>query len=113
MKTIRIEPNFDSWRSKARELLSEAVRPEAILWEDGTSTADSLFDDLDSNASQNTTPPKGLRIPREFMNLAELVACHRASDRWGVLYKVAWRLTHGKERQLSALHIDSDLKRLK
>ncbi|MDB2347044.1 UdgX family uracil-DNA binding protein [Verrucomicrobiales bacterium] len=112
MKTIRIEPNFDSWRSKARELLSEAVRPETILWEDGTSTADSLFDDLDSNASQKTTPPKGLRIPREFMNLAELVACHRASDRWGVLYKVAWRLTHGKERQLLALHIDSDLKRL-
>lgn len=114
METIRIKPNFESWRMQARKLLVQSVPPEGLLWEDGSSGADSLFGDLENNAFEkpSTTIMPQVRIPRDFMNLAELVACHRVSERWGVLYKVAWRLTHGKERQLLALRIDSDLKRL-
>lgn len=111
MRTVCIESNFDAWRESARELLVQGVPPEDILWEDERSEAASLFGELGDtpSAAEPSTP---IKIPRAFMELAELVACHRAPERWGLLYKVAWRLTHGGEKQLLALRIDSELKRL-
>ena len=111
MRTVCIEPNFDAWRTSARKLLAQGVSPETILWEEERSGTDSLFGELDDGHAA-TGSSKPIKIPRAFMELAELVACHRSPERWGLLYKVAWRLTHGGEKQLLALRIDTDLKRL-
>ena len=108
MRTIRIEPNIGDWRTKARRLLSLAVSPSDLLWEDGTDGTNSLFENFDSAQPVS----ERMSIPRAFFGLAELVACHRATDRWGLLYKVAWRLTHCQERQLLALRVDPDVKQL-
>ncbi|MEM7387196.1 MAG: UdgX family uracil-DNA binding protein, partial [Verrucomicrobiota bacterium] len=93
------------------ELLATGFLPDAILWEDGSDGALSLFDD-EVAAEPGPTTTGSLRIPREFFGLAELVACYRSPQRWGVLYRVAWRLTHGGERHLLKMGTDDDLKRL-
>ena len=86
----------------ARDLLAAAHPPDALLWEDEGAEQEGLFAGLDPprNKGQLTGSTAPLKIPRSFMDLAALVACHRAPERWALLYKVAWRLTHGGERQL-------------
>ena len=113
MHSVRIDPTFQSWRSEARQHLARATPPQDLLWEDGTTGADSLFADADTSTSTNaTTTPRQVKIPREFLALAELVSCHGNPERWGVLYRAAFRLTHGGERHLLQLRIDDDVKRL-
>jgi probable DNA metabolism protein len=50
-------------------------------------------------------------VPREFLDLASSVACHRDPDRWNLLYRSLWRLTHG-ERSLLERLTDDDVYRL-
>ncbi len=50
--------------------------------------------------------------PGGFLRLAETVAMHRDEGRWGLLYRVLFRITHG-ERHLLAIDIDDDVRRLK
>jgi DNA polymerase len=56
--------------------------------------------------------PIPFRVPREFPSLARLVAAHAAPNRWEILYRVLWRLTHG-ERQLLHLFTDPDVHSLR
>lgn len=111
MQTVAIEPRYDAWRARARALLVAAVPPDSVLWEDGERGNASLFEDIESDAlpAASGKPP---RIPRAFMELAELVSCHRTDEKWGLLYRVAWRLTHGGERQLMQVRVDADVRKL-
>ena len=47
------------------------------------------------------------RVPRGFVDLARVVACHRDPARWGLLYRVLHRITHGEPALLS-IAIDDD-----
>ncbi|MCP3100431.1 DUF4130 domain-containing protein [Myxococcus sp. K15C18031901] len=51
-------------------------------------------------------------VPRDFLGLAEKVICHREPERWGWLYRVLWRLTHG-ERSLLTRDADPEVRRLR
>ncbi|MFT4551227.1 MAG: putative DNA metabolism protein [Verrucomicrobiales bacterium] len=108
MHAARIDPTFHSWRTKARHHLSQATAPSELLWEDGTTGSDSLF----SDQPENDVPSQPVKIPKDFFPLAELVACHRNPNRWGILYRVAYRLTHGGERHLLQLRTDDDTRHL-
>ncbi|MDB5294724.1 MAG: hypothetical protein JWO31_707, partial [Phycisphaerales bacterium] len=50
-------------------------------------------------------------VSRAFVDLAGTVACHRDADRWNLLYRALWRLTHG-ERNLLERPTDDDTHRL-
>jgi len=52
-----------------------------------------------------------LRVPSAFVELAKVVACHRDPDRWNLLYRSLWRLTHGTPELLERL-TDDDVYRL-
>ena len=54
----------------------------------------------DCSGDTAAMPDARYRVPREFPALAERVACHRDPRRWGLLYRVLWRLTHGEPRLL-------------
>jgi DNA polymerase len=47
-------------------------------------------------------------VPPEFVALAEKVAHHRDPNRWALLYRVVWRLTHGEPHVL-AVAVDDDV----
>ncbi|MBJ6762320.1 DUF4130 domain-containing protein [Myxococcaceae bacterium JPH2] len=63
-------------------------------------------------ASGMVPPPVTASVPRDFLALAEAVACHRSPERWGLLYRVLWRLTRG-ERGLLERSRDEAVARLR
>lgn len=109
LETVEIEPTFASWRVKARELLEGGVSPEDLIWRDRSCGQEELFGEV-------APVPMRVRelnftVPKAFFPLAETVACHSAENRWALLYRILWRLTHGKERQLLFVSTDDDIRR--
>ena len=47
------------------------------------------------------------RVPARFFRDAQFVAAHASPDRWNLLYRIAWRLTHGEPALLDIAH-DAD-----
>jgi DNA polymerase len=101
-----IVPEFDrtytGWRDAARRLLFAYIRPEDVLW----SREPALFDDPIPHA-----PVRSLDVPKEFLQLAETVAVHADDGRWGLLYRVLYRLVNG-EKYLLKIESDPDVHRL-
>jgi len=110
---VSVEPNLVSFRTVARGLLALGEPPERVLFEEARARQGSLL------AVGAPSPGLGLpdaspapAVPRDFLGLAEKVVCHRATERWALLYRVLWRLTHG-ERHLLAVDSDVDVHRLR
>lgn len=107
MRAIVIQPSFEAWRERARELLSHSFPPEALMWSDNDRES-ALF------AATTEASPRGAvpKVPPAFLDMARSVSAHSDLRRWGVLYRVLWRLTHGGERHLLALATDPDIRLL-
>ncbi|NNE90696.1 MAG: UdgX family uracil-DNA binding protein [Verrucomicrobiales bacterium] len=109
MQTVHISRNFDSWRDAAREHLRLGTDPADLFWDDGTASA-SLFE-ISGEKPDVPPPEREIRLPKSFIDLARWVACHSDPDRWSLLYRLAWRLAIGNERQLLNLETDDDVRR--
>ncbi len=107
MHTAVIQPVFESWRERARELLAQRVSPDEVLWSDDAQEP-ALFATTTDAAPPSAVP----KVPAAFLDLARTVAAHTDARRWGVLYRVLWRLTHGGERHLLAIPTDRDVRQL-
>jgi DNA polymerase len=107
MRTVVIQPVFEEWRKSARELLALRVPPDEVLWSDDPQEP-GLFAPTD-DASPRAGVPK---VPPAFLDLARSVAAHCDARRWGVLYRVLWRLTHDGESNLLAVATDGDVGQL-
>jgi uracil-DNA glycosylase family protein len=99
-RQIRIEPRFESWQGAARELLREAVPPEAVEWLEGTPT--------ELPAAPPSAETSAHRVPRRFVELARQVAGHPAPGRWALLYRVLWRIVH-EDHDLLRRESDGDV----
>ncbi len=76
------EPDdFEGWRDAARGLAEAGVPASAIVWQVEGGEAD-LF------AEGAEPPPAGssFAVPREFIDLAKTVICHRDPERFALLY---------------------------
>lgn len=82
-------------------MLSEAVPPDEILWEAGA----GLF----ASSDMREEAPMNLKVPAAFVDMAQSVACHRDPTRWGLLYRILWRITRGGEKHLLGLATDPDV----
>ena len=101
---LAADANFDAWRDKARVLLAAGAAPEHVDWSSATEPGLS-FDpvrDIDSSL------PRPSRVPRQFVERARQAAMHRQFDRFALLYRILWRLTH-HEPKLLELHVDADV----
>ncbi|MEM9554273.1 MAG: UdgX family uracil-DNA binding protein [Acidobacteriota bacterium] len=110
---VFFEPSFDAWRVEARRLLADDVAPEDVAWVPSTGRHQGgLFDDA-APAARRTAVPRQAKasVPKSFVARARNAACHRDSDRWALLYRLLWRLTHG-ERRLLQIDVDPDVERL-
>lgn len=115
MQTLTIEPTFDSWRAQARKLLAEGVSPETTLWTDAAERQKELFGGAGQLAVEppDPIPLADLRIPKAFLDLAKTAACHSTPERWGLLYRIAWRIARGGEKRLLEIATDSDMTTLR
>lgn len=82
--------DFAHWRAAARSLLTRGVPPAEVEW----------LDVGDAPRHRPYVPPApphaGHTVPRRFLELCAEAATAPDPDRWDLLYRVAWRLTHGE-----------------
>ena len=112
--------SYDDWRSTARKLLREGAAPRDIQWREHDRLQQYLefSPTVQAGATPSTTETAAapalpghageIRVPKQFLELAETVACHRDAAKWDLLYRLLWRLAHG-ERQLLAIATDDDV----
>jgi probable DNA metabolism protein len=92
MLTVRFDGSFQEWRLRARALLQHRVAPHEVNWaSDAESTG--LFDDPSPAPSTEDGPR--IRIPRQLLDELEMAARYRTEQRWGLLYRVLWRVNQG------------------
>ncbi|NND95935.1 MAG: UdgX family uracil-DNA binding protein [Pirellulaceae bacterium] len=100
--------SFDQWRDTARLLLSSQRAPSEVSW---SADQQPLLFDSDAPLVEPASVASLIRVPKEFLELAKTVACHRDRDRWELLYRTLWRLTHD-EPHLLEIVTDDDVHRL-
>ena len=93
----------DGFRRAVRQLVAEGVPPEDIVWNAGGSR------DLFGETAPGEAPP--VALPRAVADLVRLVVCHRDPERYGLLYRLIWRVLHG-ERALLEVASDPLMHRL-
>lgn len=108
--------DFDDWREKAKELLSNKIRPHDVVWT-SSENGKSLFEQSALEKASGSSRPKTVqkqsavtRVPKQFIDQAKLVACHRDHGKWELLYRMLWRLSVGEQRLLQ-LVTDEDVHR--
>lgn len=96
--------DFGHWRAAARSLLTRDIPPDQIEW----------FDAAEATHHRPYVPPApphaGHTVPRRFLELCADAATADDPDRWTLLYRIAWRLTHGEPDLLD--HDDADVRAL-
>ncbi|MGN8159748.1 UdgX family uracil-DNA binding protein [Salinisphaera sp. RV14] len=98
---VAFVPDFAGWQAAARLQWQAGLAPDALWW----------HPDREAVAPPAAAGSDGPRVPKRFVALARAAACHRGADRWALLYRLLWRLTHG-ERHLLARAGDADVARL-
>ena len=104
---ITFTPNFVAWQKAARRALAQGLAPEHTIWEELGSNQPALAV-FDEHETQGHEPDTRFRVPKSFVESATRVACHRDPKRWGLLYRLLWRLTHG-EPHLLEIVVDADV----
>jgi uracil-DNA glycosylase len=90
IRTVRLsaQDDFDGWREAARALALVGAAPSEVVWEVAGSET-GLF-----GAPAPAPPaPAGLfSVPRAFVALAQQVICHKAPERFALLYAMLVKL---------------------
>lgn len=109
MRTIRLDGlnDFAEWRAAARGLLLTGTPPDTVIWTDPASPSD-LFA-VEDEAPAVTQRAVGT-VPPKFIELGEAAICHNDPERFGLLYRLLWRLQ--KDRQLLEVRSDPDVGKL-
>lgn len=105
---VRFDGTYASWRSHARALAMASMPPSAVVFVDPRSMDDLFAVEAPDTRVARQTSDASFRVPKSFLNVAEAAAHHRASTRWGLLYRVVYRITHG-EPDLMENAVDQDV----
>ena len=110
--TIRVElagpADFPGWREAARRLAQAGVPAAEVMWRT-SGEGDDLFGAADAIPSA-PAEPRALRVPKRFIELAELAACHSDPERFTLLYRLLNRIQD--EPGLIEITTDDDVFRL-
>jgi DNA polymerase len=107
MKTVEIEPTFESWQAAARALLRERVPPADVRWRER-----ARLDQHQPSLPTEPAPAGGATVPRQFLDLARQAATATDPARWQILYDTLWRLVHD-DRELLKDARDPGMRRLR
>ena len=119
--TLARATDWAGFRAAARRLLAQAVQPADVSWHCADAALPDLFSDASdmSNGSDalGTPPPDvptagepnhpAFGVPAEFITLCQSVILHSDPNRFGLLYRLLWRLVH--EPALRHDPVDADI----
>ena len=110
------ETDLEGFRREARRLLAAGVPPGAVEWHVAGAAEGDLFavpidasaamTDIDADAAGLDDRPPRCAVPAAFLALCAEVVLHRDPGRFGLLYRLLWRLAH--EPALRHDPIDAD-----
>ena len=103
MIQVSVENKFSSWRAAARKLLQNEVLPHEVLWT--TTEQNGLFERF----AETGDAQKTFKVSAEFLELAEFAACVDDANKWDLLYRLLFRLTH-ENRNLLEIESDDDVR---
>lgn len=88
--------DFAFWRERARGLIQCDVPPDRVSWVEPGGTAD-LFAQEGPSRGERRLPvppenPREVRASKRFLQLARKAALHSEPGRFGLLYRMLWRL---------------------
>ena len=108
MKNVLIPGDFAAWRILARELLSEGIPPEEVFWSDQRqlSIIGYINSQVKTGSQKHALKTKLYCVPRQFLRIAAVAACHSSTVKWEILYQALWRILQG-ERDLLQDRADS------
>jgi len=84
--------DLDGFRRACRALWAEQVEPGRIAWHTAEDAEGDLFDIAASRDAAATAGAPPVHVPPTFMALCESVILHRDENRFGLLYRLLWRL---------------------
>lgn len=94
--TLAGEADVAGFRAQARRLLGQGVAPAQVRWQVATRPEGDLFGDAPAAMMDEHAPPVNARtnVPAFFVSLCERAALHDDPNRFGLLYRLLWRLVH-------------------
>ncbi len=126
---LESETDLSGFRRAARDLLARQIPPAQVSWHTRSTPTQDLFIDTaaqgdatsetcngiggsESNSksisSSNGSTPT-INVPAEFLALCQTVILHSDTNRFGLLYRLLWRLVH--EPALRHDPLDADIVR--
>ena len=81
--------DVEGFRSAARGLVAQDVGPARVSWQVATAADTELFAPTAALASA-----PALRVPSFYADLCERALLHRDASRFGLMYRLLWRLLH-------------------
>ncbi len=102
------EGDIEGFRRHARECLIDGVEPSQLEWRVAARAETDLFGNL-SGSDESTAADEStmrIKVPAFFVPLAERAALHSDANRFGLLYRLLWRLVH--ENALRHDPLDAD-----
>ena len=107
--TLASAVDFDGFRRACRRLWAEQVEPSSVVWHTADDAESDLFDtrgEAAADASSDVGDVAPVYAPAAFMPLSQSVVLHRDPGRFGLLYRLLWRLQ--VEPALRADPLDAD-----
>ncbi|WP_161489370.1 TIGR03915 family putative DNA repair protein [Pseudomonas sp. BMS12] len=99
--TAFFDGSFAGWRNEARRLVLAGMEPQQIAWEVGEVSATlDMFCAADAQPGRSMTAT--IPIPRQLFELLQIAACFRGDNRWGLLYRILWRVCRGERSAMLA-----------
>jgi uracil-DNA glycosylase family protein len=105
--SLRHEHDFAEWRAAARALLMRGTPPAAVRWQAGREG--DLFGSPEMALAPVTSRAVGV-VPPLFVDLAKVALLHDDPERFGLLYRLLFRLQ--KDHALLKARADPDVSRL-
>lgn len=97
---------WTAWRDAARAFLAARIPPQDILWSFDAEAGELFATDLPLPTTRSA-----IKVPADFVAMAQWVVWHKDPERFARLYALLWRLR--LDRSLMADRADPDLTRLR
>ena len=90
--------DLSGFRRAARDLLARQIAPEQVAWHSSSALTQDLFALPSVLQASTQTHGNGstasIKVPPDFLTLCQTVILHSDPNRFGLLYRLLWRLVH-------------------